>query len=50
MREEKKTLHKSGPWNLLADRTQLLVKLIICVLSFIAKDEFPNTPFPNSMT
>ena len=39
MREEKKiTVHKSGPSNLLADRTKSMVKLIIFVLSFVVKE------------
>ena len=43
MREEIKiTVHKSGPSNLLVDRTKSMVKLIIFVLSFVVKDEFPN--------
>ena len=37
------TVHKSGPSNLLVDRTKLMVKLIIFVLSFVVKDEFPNS-------
>ena len=37
MREEKITVHKSGRSNLSVDRT----KLIIFVLSFVVKDEFP---------
>ena len=44
MRDEKKiTVHKSGPSNLLVDRTESMVKLIIFVLSFVVKDEFPNS-------
>ena len=44
MREEKKiTVHKSGSSNLLVDRTKSMVKLIIFVLSFVVKDEFPNS-------
>ena len=40
--EIKITVHKSGPSNLLVDRTKSMVKLIISVLSFVVKDEFPN--------
>ena len=44
MREEKKiTVQTSGPSNLLVDRTKSMVKLIISVLSFVVKDEFPNS-------
>ena len=46
MREEKRkqiAFHKSGPSNLLVDRTKSMVKLIIFVLSFVVKDEFPNS-------
>ena len=45
MLEEKKkiTVHKSGPSNLLVDRTKSMVKLIIFVLPFVVKDEFPNS-------
>ena len=45
MREDKKkiTVHKSGPSNLLVDRTKSMVKLIIFVLSFVVKDEFSNS-------
>ena len=51
MREEKRkkkkdkriAFHKSGPSNLLVDRTKLIVKLIIFVLSFVVKDELPNS-------
>ena len=44
MREGKKiTVHKGGPSNLLVDRTKSMVKLIIFVLSFVVKDEFPNS-------
>ena len=43
MRKEIKiTVHKSGPSNLLVDRTNSMVKLIIFVLPFVVKDEFPN--------
>ena len=45
MREEKRkkiAFHKSGPSNLLVDRTKSIVKLIIFVLSFVVKDEFLN--------
>ena len=37
------TVHKSGPLNLLVDRAKSMVKLIVFVLSFIVKDEFPNS-------
>ena len=40
--EIKITVRKSGPSNLLVDRTKSMVKLIIFVLSFVVKDEFPN--------
>ena len=43
MRKEKKTVHKSGPSNLLVARTKSMVKLIIFALSFVVKDEFPNS-------
>ena len=45
MREERRkiTVYKSGPTNLLVDRTISMVKLIIFVLSFVVKDEFPNS-------
>ena len=44
MREEKKvTVHKSGPSNLIVDKTKSMVMLIIFVLSFVVKDEFPNS-------
>ena len=43
MRKRKITVHKSGPFNLLVDRTKSMVKLIIFVLSFVVKDEFPNS-------
>ena len=46
MREEKRkkiAFHKSGPSNLLVDRTKSVVKLIIIVLPFAVKDEFPNS-------
>ena len=44
MKEGKKiTVHKSGPSSLLVDRTKSMVKLIIFVLSFVVKDEFPNS-------
>ena len=34
---------ESGPSNPLVDRTKSMVKLIIFVLSFVVKDEFPNS-------
>ena len=43
MRKRKITVHKSGPFNLLVDRAKSMVKLIIFVLSFVVKDEFPNS-------
>ena len=44
MREEKNvTVHKSGPSNLLVDRTKSMVKFIIFVLSFVVKGKFPNS-------
>ena len=46
MRGEKRkkiAFHKSGPSNLLVDRTKSMVKLIIYVLSFVVRDEFPNS-------
>ena len=46
MIEEKRkkiAIHKSGQSNLLVDRTKSVVKLIIFVLSFVVKDEFPNS-------
>ena len=42
-RGKKIYVHKSGPSNLLVDRTKSMVKLIIFVLSFVVKDEFPNS-------
>ena len=48
MREEKRkktAFHKSGPLNLLFDRTKSMVKLINFVLSFVVKDEFPNSKY-----
>ena len=42
MREEKNTVCKSGPSNLLVDRTKSMVKLVIFVLPFVVKDEFPS--------
>ena len=43
MREEKN--HCSQKWliNLLIDRTKSMVEFTIFVLSFVVKDEFPNS-------
>ena len=44
MREGKETtIYKSGPSNHLVDRTKPIVKFIIFMLSFVVKDEFPNS-------
>ena len=44
MREGIKSLFKKvDPSHLLVDRTKSMVKLIIFVLSFVVKDEFPNS-------
>ena len=44
MREGIKSLFKKvGQSHLLVDRTKSMVKLIIFVLSFVVKDEFPNS-------
>ena len=44
MREENKiTVHKSSPSNLLVERTKSMVKLVIFVLSFVVKDDIPNS-------
>ena len=40
-RKQNLTVHKSGPPNLLVDRTKSVVKLISFVFSFVVKDEFP---------
>ena len=42
-KEKKIAFHKSGSSNLLVDRTKSIVKLIIFVLSFVVKDESPNS-------
>ena len=42
-RGKKTTVHKSGPSNILVDRTKSMFKLSIFVLSFAVKDEFPNS-------
>ena len=42
-RGKKIIVRKSGPSNLLVDKTKSLVKLIIFVLPFVVKDEFPNS-------
>ena len=42
-RGEKITIHKSGPSNLLVDKTKSLVKFVIFVVSFVVKDELPNS-------
>ena len=42
-RRKKIIVHKSGPLNLLDDRVKSIVKLIIFVLPFVIKDEFPNS-------
>ena len=46
MREEKRkkiAFHKSGTSNPLVDRTNSMVRFINLVLSFVVKDEFPNS-------
>ena len=45
MREERKQIifYKSSWYNLLVARTKSMVKLIIFVLSFVVKNEFPNS-------
>ena len=43
MRGEKNTVHKSGPSSLLVYRTKSMAELVIFVLPFIVKDEFPNS-------
>ena len=42
-KEKKIAFHKSGPSNVLADRTKSMAELIIFVLSIVVKDEFPNS-------
>ena len=42
MREEKNTVCKSGPSNLLVGRTKSMFKLVTFVFSFVVKDEFPS--------
>ena len=42
-KKEKIGFYKSGPSNLLVDRTKSIVKLIIFVLSFVVKDESPHS-------
>ena len=42
-RGKKTTVHKSGPSNILVDRTKSMFKLSIFVLSFAVKDDFPNS-------
>ena len=41
--EKKITVHESNPSNLTVDRIKSMVKLIIFVLLFVVKDEFPNS-------
>ena len=43
MREEKKSLFIKVVHQILVDRTKSMVKLIVFVLSFEVKDEFPNS-------
>ena len=40
---KKIAVHKRGPSDLLVERPKSMVKLMIFILSFVVKDEFPNS-------